>query len=1465
MESNSPPNSSGQLPPGWKIDSGRLHPDGSQRDDAQTVTVNGKQIPSGEPPESRALQYWNVTGVHPVIPKIPKPLPINQVGQIGERVREAVLSQLEQMKPDITADQIRWVSESHKEQMLARIAQVKQSLGMPEVKQTLLIDFDEDDDCEKVISHALKSIGLRLQQTEQDMLQRVNADNKNVETWKAGFKEAGTLHKAWTDLHNVVVEICRHEPLIIETPPHTLPPSSAYSADLMDMDIEVLPTPPMDSLERKEVSEDRFYELEQRLITQQNQLNALMQAQAEEQQRAFQQQLAIKERQISALQNSQVSLSASNVRLQEDLTALKSKISTTESKAQPDSIESDFYSRLRESEQKIKVLQLEIEREKEASSASGLKASEQLQTQGDEINALISERNNLQRTSEEQAKENHRLNVNNGQLEDSLRQAEYKIVELQGQVSDIDNALREKNEELARALAFFDQEKKNLESAHDEQLLNEQGKLSGLEQQLSQYQADLNQQKSIGDNLVAELDSANQLLSGIRLQLETSEQNYSEAKDKIDALTAELIHAAEQHKRQFDALQPQLDEQQKEALKQLRQTLDSEAGQRLQDALEHQKQSLESKAEARLQEALQPVSQQLSEAHQTITRLQDEHSCLREKQSELIIENQSILSQKEKDLEALRQKLEQQDAQHKAVEETLNRRVKELLDSEAETRESGAANSQVAAAMNQQLTRSIKTLNQALTDEKADKEKWQTRFSELERQSKDSSEIQDKEIESLQNQLTHQIDRAEQLSVQIAGLEKKYAQVADSSIDLNRQIKTANEALNSSRRALEFETSEKTELQIKLNEAHSERDKAQRKMITLQAEVKRLTPPETTDKSVQAEPTIAEMSIQHDENDYIHDFIREWREKNDSDISTPSTSSDFESLPSEGSNTSSRVSDLEDELAESKRLSSRGLKGLELLADSVYDQLAGIEGTNGKDLWLDLAVNNLKTRYKNLSIKLAHNKQILEKQDREQVNTSTGSPPSHEYLRKGYKTLFSDYVKELAKCKSDFLKELEPEKNNASEDTIQSVDGVIDRLNQAIKVTEIVSDIYRRLQEAFEGEIQQYQKILDAIDGDSLDEIILGTQASLKVTLSQENPEVRDYLAGLLVNSSVRAILECYQRSLSALTGTELEVSEGKRKILDQHRSALQRLLPMNLPLDMGKQLDALGAEYINNVVSRQIAELEQGMVLQTANGEQAPDVRGKSGLSIAREMIADAQIRPAVLSLLSSVQPSHEGVKTDLDYFSASVVGLKFIRDEYGLLQIPAMAELLKVAIEDLKQDGSMLAIEAESQHLGQSQDKSNVNRRKKLRLRCEEYLKKEDALKLAGDLKTYYRGQSLQGDRLAKHPHAYVVECFKNQSVFDDDRTGKTRVTAAGVITDIQPNSHGLMNNFLGGTPKGATLLVNETAHVKSLQLKDGYPEDVTFTNKDDNHWQVSLASSHWTVDPAFILDNPDLVISL
>ena len=39
--------------------------------------------------------------------------------------------------------------------------------------------------------------------------------------------------------------------------------------------------------------------------------------------------------------------------------------------------------------------------------------------------------------------------------------------------------------------------------------------------------------------------------------------------------------------------------------------------------------------------------------------------------------------------------------------------------------------------------------------------------------------------------------------------------------------------------------------------------------------------------------------------------------------------------------------------------------------------------------------------------------------------------------------------------------------------------------------------------------------------------------------------------------------------------------------------------------------------------------------------------------------MIENPKIRPTVLSLLTSLQKTHEGVTTDIDYYSASVVGL--------------------------------------------------------------------------------------------------------------------------------------------------------------------------------------------------------------
>ena len=860
------------------------------------------------------------------------------------------------------------------------------------------------------------------------------------------------------------------------------------------------------------------------------------------------------------------------------------------------------------------------------------------------------------------------------------------------------------------------------------------------------------------------------------------------------------------------------------------------------------------------QEALQVLSRTISDHEQKLSdALSSVEEIKQKKRAEAVSVNHA-LAKALYELEVAEERQFNTDQAHLSEVADLKQTLQELKQSEeittrqlSEQRKVLSKNLQEkkqATRQNSMLQTELAALKQSMTT--ADEQTRQRVLDLVSRHQSDLQVLEEEHTDAIAL-IEGRLDKAqEDLQDRQGLLRSDIAQLKQSKKDLEEQLTISKSSREEETDRLKREHKDAlNEVRTILSVRDKELEDLRRQLEKDDAE--RLTPGELDSKGVQANTGDAETAIQQDKT--VLGFVRAFRRSDshsDSEepvsLSSSGTVSGYESgfePDEEGSgNTTSLKS------------GSPGAVRLEVMVDSSFDRLAAVDITGGKNARLEIAYERMMKQLNLSRSGLNHKVALLKEKDRQKTYSAHKNPPSHTDLRVGLEEVYTAYAEELVRSGKGFM-DYVVAKQDYSKESVQKVEEALDL---AIKGARAFASDARTKQRAFSGEIKKYHELLDQVDGDAPDQAVHSAYVSIKVAMArQKDQEIRDYIICSFVNAAARVVQKSAKEAIARAS-----TNDGKRRALEQHKSYLQGLMPSAFPLGMGDKLGSLSTEYIVDAITRGVEDLENDLVLKEVKGENNPDVRGRSGLKVAREMIADPKVRPVILSLLSSLKGRHEDVDTNLNYYQASEAGLKFIRGEFGLLQMPTMSELLTAAIADLESPGSLLVTESERQHRGQLVDKRGRTRREKLLALCETYQDKEKAAET--DAKVHLRGQTLSAGQLARHPHAYVLDCFKPESthkVFDTSQLGRSTVTEVGTVTEVSSSTHGLMNNFLCDTPMGATLLTNEAAQVRSIQLKKGQPEGVQFRCSVSGQWQVSLANSMWTVDPAFILDNPNLVI--
>ena len=407
-------------------------------------------------------------------------------------------------------------------------------------------------------------------------------------------------------------------------------------------------------------------------------------------------------------------------------------------------------------------------------------------------------------------------------------------------------------------------------------------------------------------------------------------------------------------------------------------------------------------------------------------------------------------------------------------------------------------------------------------------------------------------------------------------------------------------------------------------------------------------------------------------------------------------------------------------------------------------------------------------------------------------------------------------------------------------------------------------ELLRVEKESFEAEVAKLQSTLQQlqpkdslkISDETSEEIVDTGLNNMLLVLSEpayaENGDLSTHSLCVIAKWISDSLVEAWDQTVQ-----EKVTPDSRHNAMQAFKASLKRLHPDNLPPSVKRQTSALANKYLLEVINVTEEEMQSSL-------EQHHGLKGTEDTTLEAEILQNPNAVSRVLTLIGSLKDSHEGMAknrdqeeawVDYDYAKASLVGLKRIRDEFKL-PAPVMKELLKAMLNNLKKDDSLVLAEALKQHRGQYEATGQGSRKGKIETRCRALLKKENDLPEELQL----RGVSFQGQTRVEHPHQDVLKAFsKNGDLVSlEDQQHKT----AGLITrNLKAGSSSLLNVLLSGLGGSAVMKTSPLTGDAVIELENvSCHPALVFGSRNQKDWQVVLNGASWTVDPTFLLDNPN-----
>ena len=1069
----------------------------------------------------------------------------------------------------------------------------------------------------------------------------------------------------------------------------------------------------------------------------------------------------------------------------------------------------------REETERLKVV---LEEKETAHNLALRKEQDKLKESEESLTANFNARMLLetQRTSRaeealELEKEKDRLHQQESdRLQDGLKE---ERAELQSTVSSLQQRLQqleqEKKNELERLQSEFDKEKVKLTQAHQKALAEEQLKVSGLETDAQTTAEEV--EKEITRQLEKHQKELSMLEQAYEKQLSNEKEEFEhlleETRSELNQMHLIELDTERQKAVASEEAVKNAEKEKEELLRQHRTELDN-ADETHQRQLRDKEKEFNAGLEERRTEServLRETTDHLAEEYQR--KLLEEKRPLEEERLRL----ETALSEEKKKITAKEQDLSTERESLRSLTEE-----RDSLQKKLQTIEKQQVTDRKLAHDTQQKLRA------ALSDLDKDKKRVDQELTDIQLKLRESEEQQDKDK-------TGAAKIQKELRKRLTELTEEKEAVDDEAARLKVTLSEHEESLQQKKQSIKGLEKERNNFASKVSQLKTELEVIEERKRT-SSSVAIQTIPEA---DVRVQEFINALGRPNSRHDFTSGYYSEYTDTDLSDVDSVAIHS--ETLY--------------------RRPGSKG-KGKELRLESMLEnslrRLKELSSTSGNptpvDIAFQLALKGIDTQVRELDGDLKR----LE--ENESMLGNPNEPPSHSPLRQARIKRYEQFVGELEALHEKFWVHVKEDKEHdrfRAQELSEAMDGHIGMVKFSVGFQKDKDRNFHDLKDKYS---RLPQSEVETPEGRVQD-----IHISLQEVMKHDNAEVRDYVAGAYVKKAAAEILKSGRETVEQAEGDDV------RRELVRFEACLRRLTAKSLPLNMWLKLGSMGIQYMDKVVDNAVAELQKGYETDPLTPDDENSVRGESGQTLAKLMIEDPHIRPAVLTLLTSLQETHEGVATGINYYSAVVVGLKRIRDEFGLIDTPTMEELLNYVVHDLKSPNSLLATEAQKRHGQTAVDKKGQLRKDKMLHLCTAYLEKERSPEAPEH--SLVRGQSHENGVIVVHPHRDVLDCFKEGGqIFSVEHTRSPQTKGRLQVRELGGANGGLLNTFFERAPGGATQVTNDRANLQCIQISspDTQPEDIVFKyNTQAKCWQVNLGNALWNVDPAFNLDNPNFKI--
>ncbi len=339
--------------------------------------------------------------------------------------------------------------------------------------------------------------------------------------------------------------------------------------------------------------------------------------------------------------------------------------------------------------------------------------------------------------------------------------------------------------------------------------------------------------------------------------------------------------------------------------------------------------------------------------------------------------------------------------------------------------------------------------------------------------------------------------------------------------------------------------------------------------------------------------------------------------------------------------------------------------------------------------------------------------------------------------------------------------------------------------------------------------------------------------------------EVANYVAGQTIKTATEELVSQCGEDIKGKTHDE------QQQLYMDYSRKLSRLKPGNLHsrIHQGK-LNNRGKQFASAAVKDAGEQLEALFNQGRTSSGHLDSITNPTQRDQAVRMIDDDRIRPMLLSLISSVKTTNEGITNSAvegGVDSALQTGLLDIRDRFNLPKMPDMTAVLNACLDDLEKPNSKLAVESARQHRDTLTAKGDKTRHQKLTEQCMDLQNK-----LPESSAPNIPPNSLEMMETFQKPGGLLDAGALENKQSKREGSFQTRQISGGNTP---------LNKFFGDVSGASHRKTDGGA--ESIAIDGGKPAGITLEKNGAGEWHGMLGNKHYTVQPRLLYQHPEINI--